>query len=492
MERQKLMEISEALASSEVAALCFLCRDVLNCQHLEGVKDAKVLFNRLEERDCLNPEFLHQLLRTIGRKDLLSLLKGSRQNVEETDANPVGKLSNYRVMLYQIYDETTKKDLQKMKFLLNNTLGRRKMDECNTALDVFVELEKVGLLSQSDLQELRSILMEVNLQLASTVEQFTQGASLEGASPPPALPLNGFQHVNNSPLESISETGDSSGHFPSGAETNPEPSSLSDQTEYYAMNRIPHGLCIIINNEEFSGNELKKRGGTQADERALDSLFSKFGFQVIVHNNLTAEEIRMELNTIATRNFSEDDALVVCLLSHGDNGCVYGTDGKVVSLRELTQPFTSGFAPTLAGKPKLYFIQACQGKALQTGSLPWSSKPRGVAEDTLSQLETDAGPIQEETVASEADFLLGMATVPDCKSFRNTTTGSIYIQELCKQLRRSAMSPQGKDILTVLTRVNREVSRGVFKNGKQMPQPKYTLTKTLILRFVDEDQVKLS
>lgn len=44
-----------------------------------------------------------------------------------------------------------------------------------TALDVFVELEKVGLLSQSDLQELRSILMEVNRQLASTVEQFAQG-----------------------------------------------------------------------------------------------------------------------------------------------------------------------------------------------------------------------------------------------------------------------------------------------------------------------------
>nr|AMA01983.1 caspase 8 [Hippocampus abdominalis] len=492
MERRKLMEISEALASSEVAALCFLCRDVLNCQHLEGVKDAKVLFNRLEERDCLNPEFLHQLLRTIRRNDLLSLLKGNRQNVEETDANPIGKLSNYRVMLYQIYDETTKLDLQKMKFLLDDKIGRRQMDQCNTALDVFVELEKVGLLSQSDLQELRSILMEVNRQLASTVEQFAQGASVVAASPPPARPLNGFQHVNNSPLESLSETGASRGHSPSDAETNPEPPSLSDQTEYYAMNHIPHGLCVIINNEEFLVEKLKKRVGTQVDERALDSLFSKFGFQVIVHSNLTAEEIRRQLNNIATRNFSEEDALVVCVLSHGDNGCVHGSDGEAVSLQELTQPFTSGFAPTLAGKPKLYFIQACQGKALQTGFLPLSSKPRGVAEDTRNQLETDAGPIQDETVASEADFLLGMATVSNCKSFRNTNTGSIYIQELCKQLGRSAMSPQGEDILTVLTRVNREVSRGVFLNAKQMPQPKYTLTKTLILRFADEDQVKLS
>lgn len=39
------------------------------------------------------------------------------------------------------------------------------------------------------------------------------------------------------------------------------------------------------------------------------------------------------------------------------------------------------------------------------------------------------------------------------------------------------------DILTVLTRVNREVSKGDYLSSKQMPEPKYTLTKKLVFRF---------
>lgn len=48
------------------------------------------------------------------------------------------------------------------------------------------------------------------------------------------------------------------------------------------------------------------------------------------------------------------------------------------------------------------------------------------------------------------------------------------------------------DILTVLTRVNREVSKGEYLSHKQMPQPNYTLTKKLVLKFVwpDCDQIQ--
>ncbi|XP_061694176.1 caspase-8 [Syngnathoides biaculeatus] len=495
MERRKLMEITEALCSREVAALCFLCHDVLNRKHLEGVRDAKDLFTKLEEKELLkNTEFLAQLLCTIRRIDLLSLLGTNRRAMEETDSNPL--LSNYRVMLYSIYDETTKENLEKMKFLLNDKIGRRQLDECNTALDVFVELEKAALLSQSDLQELHSTLKEVDLQLASTVQQYITRGAPQPVRRPPASQIMNFQHVNNNlHLLSISETQAAPGgqfSLDAGTNTHPTGRSLSNQTDYYPMNHIPRGLCVIISNEEFLGNQLRNRGGTREDEKALESLFSRFGFSVIVHSNLTAEEIKKKLGTIASRNFSEEDALVVCVLSHGEHGCVFGTDEEKVSLRELTKPFTSGFAPTLAGKPKLFFIQACQGGGYQTGALPHSSNPSEGNEDRRSRLEADAGPINVETVPSDADFLLGMATVPECKSFRNKYTGSIYIQELCRQLQRAAESSREEDILCALTRVNREVSKGVFLNHKQMPEPKYTLTKTLILKFVDGDQVQRS
>ncbi|XP_077470991.1 caspase-8-like isoform X4 [Stigmatopora argus] len=457
MDRQKMIQITQDLDSPEVAALCFLCRDVLHNRHIEGVTDAKVLLNKLEEQNLMRTtQFLDQLLRTIRRHDLLQHLGTNREDAVETDASPM--LSNYRVMLYRIYDETTKENLQNMKFLLSDVIKQRKMDECKTVLDVFVELEKVEFLSQSSLTELHSTLMKVNPQLASIVEEYMQHRSL----------------------------------LSSDAETNTQPTSLSDQAEYYAMTHIPRGLCVIINIEEFLGKELQKRPGTQEDEKTLKLLFSRFGFNVIVHKNLTGEDIRTELKKHASRIFSKDDALVVCVLSHGESGCVFGSDENKVFLRELTQPFTSGNAPTLAGKPKLFFIQACQGKGYQTGSQLCPPNLSQRSEDRHSNLETDAAPIHAETVASDADFLVGMATVPECKAFRNKSTGSIYIQELCKQLQQSAESQKKEDILTVLTRVNREVSRGVFLNHKQMPEPKYTLTKTLVLKFVDRKWMQLA
>lgn len=126
------------------------------------------------------------------------------------------------------------------------------------------------------------------------------------------------------------------------------------------------------------------------------------------------------------------------MLSHGQKGCFYGTDGVEVSLQDVTQLFTSRQAPTLAGKPKLFFIQACQGNDLQKGCVPCSPRPAQEADKAQSRLEEDAGAVRGETVPDCADFLLGMATVQDCKAFRNTTTGSIYIQELCRQLKNSA------------------------------------------------------
>lgn len=40
------------------------------------------------------------------------------------------------------------------------------------------------------------------------------------------------------------------------------------------------------------------------------------------------------------------------------------------------------------------------------------------------------------------------------------------------------------DILSVLTRVNAKVSKGIYKGFKQMPEPKYTFTKKLVLKPV--------
>lgn len=481
MDRVTLSRIDEQLESSEVAALCFLCLDVVNRKRLEGVMDAKALFVRLEERSLLdNHIFLSQLLHTIGRADLLSLLETDSRQPVETDANPM--LSEYRVMLYRVYEDMTQENLDKMKFLLSSKLGRRQIEACNTALDVFAEMEKACLLSKDKLDELNAVLREFDQQLALIVQPVIQRPV-----PSAHVSMDDQRDIRISqqrpqPVLAVTETQPSGPTVYTDAE--PNIGSLSDQTEYYALTHNPRGQCVVFNNEKFLNITLKDRGGTQQDANVLRKVFTHLGFTVVVHNNLTAGDIRRRIEELGRRNFLNDDVLVVCVLSHGEKGCVFGTDEKPVNLRELTQPFTSGRAPTLAGKPKLFFIQACQGSNYQTGSVPCPPRPRQEQDNRESRLEEDAGPVHGETIPSDADFLLGMATVQECKSFRNTSTGSIYIQQLCGQLLKSAKSLENDDILTVLTRVNREVSKGEYLTHKQMPEPKYTLTKKLVFKCV--------
>ncbi|KAJ4936944.1 hypothetical protein JOQ06_001528 [Pogonophryne albipinna] len=434
MDRLMLSHIDEQLESSEVAALCFLCRDVVNIRRLEGIADAKRLFVRLEEQGLLEDySFLCQLLQTIRRADLLNRLETDSRRPEETDASPV--LSEYRVALYKIYADMTEENFETLKFLLSDKLGRRQTEACKTALDVFAEMEKTGFLSNANLRDLHEILQRIDQQLAAIIQRY-----VEGVTQPLPRRLSSHLSMDNQGVQpttqptqpvdvSISETQPS--YEEASVCTDAEPktsSSLPDQTDYYALTHVPRGLCVVINNEDFTG--MSKRNGTQVDVGALRTVFTALGFTVLVHDNLTAGDMKLELHKLCMRNFLEEDALVICVLSHGEKECVFGTDGKPVFLRELSQPFSK--------------------------TVPWG-----------------------------ADFLLGMATVPECKSFRNTTTGSIYIQELCKQLKKSASSSKDNDdILTVLTRVNREVSKGEYLTYKQMPEPKYTLTKKLVLKCV--------
>ncbi|XP_072297166.1 caspase-8 [Eucyclogobius newberryi] len=483
MDRFTLSKVGEELDSSDVASLCFLCSDVITRKRLENVTDATRLFDRLEEKGLLdNDAYLSQLLQTIGRNDLVDILRTNQSQFTEADANPM--LSDYRGMLYKIHEDMTQENLESIKFLLQEKLGRRQVELCKTALDLFLEMEKKSFLANTNLNNLLVVLREVDLPLAEIVSTYMNRQQSFTPLVPPSHSNRNNQNTlphRLQPFLSVSESQPSSGTGDfvfSDSNTTP---NIFDETEYYVFTHKPHGLCVIINNEQFDF-ALRTRAGSHEDARALQETFTSLGFKVETHTDLNSDEIKDLLNNKGSRDFHNEDALVVCVLSHGEYGCVFGSDEKKVSIRELTQPFTSTRAPSLAGKPKLFFIQACQGNSYQAGSLPFAPKPEGKTEP--QSLEEDAGPLQGETVPSDADFLLGMSTVPECKSFRSITSGSIYIQELCKQLNTSAESAVTDDILSILTRVNRNVSKGVYLKHKQMPEPKYTLTKKVVLQYV--------
>lgn len=55
------------------------------------------------------------------------------------------------------------------------------------------------------------------------------------------------------------------------------------------------------------------------------------------------------------------DSFVFIILTHGTAGKVLGTDGVKIGIDEIVNKFDGGNCQQLISKPKLFFIQACQG-----------------------------------------------------------------------------------------------------------------------------------
>uniref|UniRef100_A0A8C2C201 Caspase-8 n=1 Tax=Cyprinus carpio TaxID=7962 RepID=A0A8C2C201_CYPCA len=472
MDLKKLHEIDEDLTSSEVAQLKFLCMDIIPKKRLETVTDAKELFLRLEEQALLDDGLLvPELLITIGRLNLLGILNMSKEDVErkllQRDMSSMG-ISAYRKMLFRISEDMTEENLRAVKFLVE--LPRSKLGPSATFLDVMIEMEKLQKLGEDNLDELYNVLDKCDKRLACRIEEYRareQGGRLPlrevFGSPQVSLPAESMQRYQM-------ETGNGwrRDSLITDSDTEPRPE------EYYNMTQRPLGYCLIVNNYNFKeSSSLKNRTGTHKDRDDLSRVFRRMHFEVVVQDDLTASDMKEMIKEFAKKDHTRMGAFVCCVLSHGEKGTVLGVDGKGVEIRELTMPIAE--CQTLASKPKLFFIQACQGSVGQNGV--WTAdSPENATEE---EYEADAYNPAYRFIPIEADMLIGMATVEHYQSFRHTREGSIYIQELCNQLEN--LCPRREDILSILTKVNHEVSLKWLMGRKQMPEPRYTLTKKLVL-----------
>lgn len=102
------------------------------------------------------------------------------------------------------------------------------------------------------------------------------------------------------------------------------------------------------------------RNGTDVDASAILTLFQEMGFITEDHHNLSVYEMRKVFKAAAKRDYSGASCFCCCVLSHGQEGVIYGTDGTI-DIREMTSFF---HGTNLSGKPKLFFFQACQGELL--------------------------------------------------------------------------------------------------------------------------------
>eukprot|EP00079_Xenopus_tropicalis_P032868 XP_017946639.1 PREDICTED: caspase-3 isoform X1 [Xenopus tropicalis] len=234
------------------------------------------------------------------------------------------------------------------------------------------------------------------------------------------------------------------------------------RTDYPEM-----GICLIINNKNFqSSTNMGVRNGTDVDARKLHETFTGLGYKVKVCNDQKSNDIFTLLKKMSEEDHSKRSSFVCAILSHGEDGLVYGVDGPI-QIKNLTDLFRGDRCKTLVGKPKLFFIQACRGTDLDSG------------------IETDSGsePGEEiQRIPVEADFLYAYSTVPGYYSWRNTMNGSWFIQSLCEMIK---LYGPHLELIQILTCVNHMVAlefescstQQAFHAKKQIPCVVSMLTK---------------
>ncbi|XP_003785176.2 caspase-8 isoform X1 [Otolemur garnettii] len=467
-----LYRIAEEIGSDELASLKFLSLDHIPQKKQEPIEDALILFQTLQEKRMLeegNLSFLKELLFRIDRLDLLVKYLGtSKEEMVRELTEGTAQISAYRVMLFKIAEDLDKLELRSFKFFLKKEIPKCKLEDDMTLLDIFIEMEKRVILGEGNLDLLKRICSQINRSLLKKItdyEELSRGRRLSFERSTEEF-SNGEDSLRMLAISDCPREQDSA-------------SQASDKV--YPMKSRPRGYCLIFNNYDFSIarrkveklQRMKDRNGTHLDAEALNKTFSELHFEVVLYEDQTAKQICEVLKSYQSMNHSDKDCFICCILSHGDKGIIYGIDGEEARIYELTSFFTGSRCPSLAGKPKVFFIQACQGDNYQKGICVETD-----SEQHEAYLEMDVA-FQNKYIPDDADFLLGMATVNNYVSYRSPAEGTWYIQSLCQSLRERC--PRGDDILTILTEVNYEVSSKDDRKrlGKQMPQPTFTLRKKL-------------
>ncbi|XP_036109895.1 caspase-10 isoform X1 [Molossus molossus] len=460
--RRRLLNIDSNLGDQAVEKLKFLCRDFVSHKKLERSRSALDIFDHLMTEDLLSekdPFLLAELLCIMQHSSLLKYLNCTKEQVKRLLPTQK-KVSLFRKLLYELSEDIDSEDLKDMIFLVRESLPKVQM----TSLSFLEHLEKQAQIDADNLTLLENLCKTVASNLMRKIEKYKcekeaeqsklRASEVAVSAPAPTCCVPGAEGARGLQEENLLSGSDF------------QQSLILTEETMYRMDRKHRGFCVIINNRSF--NSLSERKGTNKDAECLKLVFQWLGFIIDIYDNVTKSHLEKVLQKYKRHpDHADGDCFVFCVLTHGRFGAVYSSDEALIPIREIMSHFTAQQCPSLANKPKLFFIQACQGEEIQSSV--------SIQADAINPEPTD--PPLEDSVPVEADFLLGLATVPGYVSFRHKTKGSWYIQALCKYLKDYV--PKHEDILSILTAVNDNVSRQ-GETKKQMPQPVFTLRKKVI------------
>uniref|UniRef100_A0A9J7Y3G0 Caspase Dronc n=1 Tax=Cyprinus carpio carpio TaxID=630221 RepID=A0A9J7Y3G0_CYPCA len=169
------------------------------------------------------------------------------------------------------------------------------------------------------------------------------------------------------------------------------------------------GSALLITNIVCDYEE-NNRYGAEIDEENMEWLLRTLGYHVVKRRNLSGEVHKQYSSLMKLLTF-------VVIMSHGERidnrdailGVHYHQSRNPNDVYFVDKTFShlnSENCPALIDKQKVILIQACRGGGVEV---------------------RDQVPESDSWVHREKDFVCFMSTIPDTASYRNTKTGSHFI-----------------------------------------------------------------
>ncbi|XP_065068693.1 caspase-8-like [Rhopilema esculentum] len=260
-------------------------------------------------------------------------------------------------------------------------------------------------------------------------------------------------------------------------------SSDEEENLPYTMSSTPRGVCLIINNMDFSEARKNNKGyddrdGSEKDEENLKEVFEWLDFDVKIYRDQAALNMWNKIQEYSSKfDHSKYDCFVACILSHGqknsenDKDEICGTDGKGIPVDSIIRSFDASSCKSLRDKPKLFLLSCCRSM----GEMGERSATKGTVQADGSRFNGQTqSKLSLRPLADPADFFIGFSTFSGCKSLRDKSKGTFYISTLCNVFRKMARKD---NLMTMMTKINRKVA--AMEHSTQVPNPSMTLRKLL-------------
>ncbi|XP_035683165.1 caspase-1-B-like [Branchiostoma floridae] len=204
-----------------------------------------------------------------------------------------------------------------------------------------------------------------------------------------------------------------------------------------------NGCALIINNTQFTTSEMGERTGAEGDTQKLAEAFRSLpvNIEVKTYQDLDLPTMLSVLEEEANRDHTDEDFFICSIMTHGTQGKVYAANGYGVDILDIVSTFNGKRCPSLIGKPKLFFIQACQGDKHQSSD--------------RANANSDASPSSILAyLSTEADFFLALATVPGYAAYRGED-GAHFVNVLARVLKEHGKS---QDLMSMMATASKELN----------------------------------